>query len=198
MTLCSIETSGGIPMIPGMSWDETGIVFGQPAGIMRVSANGGTPDVLVKVNGGEVIYGPQVLPGGNWVLYTLATAALADRWDKAQIVVQSLQSSERRTVVSGGSDGRYLESGHLVYTVDGVLFAVSFDLARLAVTSGPVPIVEGVQRTGSANGGAQFSVSRTGSLLFIPGPMSTTRTQRVLTLVDRNGTIQPLKLPPGS
>ena len=45
----------------------------------------------------------QVLPGGEWLLFTLATAATADGWDKAQIVVQSLKSSERKTLVSGGS-----------------------------------------------------------------------------------------------
>ena len=112
---------------------------------MRVSANGGQPEMLVSVKDGEVMYGPQVLPGGEWLLFTLATAATADGWDKAQIVVQSLKSSERKTLVSGGSDGRYLPTGHLVYALGGVLFAVPFDLPRLAVTGGPVPIVEGVR-----------------------------------------------------
>ena len=38
----------------GMSWGTDGIVFGQPnKGIMRVSANGGTPEVLVSVKDGE-------------------------------------------------------------------------------------------------------------------------------------------------
>ncbi len=135
-----------------MTWDAGGIVFGQASkGIMRVSANGGQPEVLVSVKDGEVMYGPQVLPGGEWVLFTIATgataSATADTWDKAQIVVQSLKSSERKTLVSGGSDGRYLPTGHLVYALGGVLFAVPFDLPRLAVTGGPVPIVEGVRRS---------------------------------------------------
>ena len=143
-TICQVDDA---PRVLGMTWDAGGIVFGQTKGIMRVSANGGQPEVLVSVKDGEVMYGPQVLPGGEWLLFTLATAATADGWDKAQIVVQSLKSSERKTLVSGGSDGRYLPTGHLVYALGGVLFAVPFDLPRLAVTGGPVPIVEGVKRS---------------------------------------------------
>ena len=182
-----------------MTWDAGGIVFGQAGkGIMRVSANGGQPEVLVSVKDGELMYGPQVLPGGEWLLFTLATAATADGWDKAQIVVQSLKSSERKTLVSGGSDGRYLPTGHLVYALGGVLFAVPFDLPRLAVTGGPVPIVEGVKRSSGTTGTAHFSVSSTGSLVFVPGPASTSSAQSDLALVDRNGAVQPLKLPPGA
>ena len=182
----------------GMTWDTAGIVFGQAKGIMRASANGGQPEVLVSVKDDEVMYGPQVLPGGEWLLFTLATAATADGWNKAQIVVQSLKSSERKTLVSGGSDGRYLPTGHLVYALGGVLFAVPFDLPRLAVTGGPVPIVEGVKRSSGSSGTAHFSVSITGSLVFVPGPASTSSARSDLALVDRNGAVQPLKLPPGA
>jgi serine/threonine-protein kinase len=179
-----------------MNWDSGGIVFGQAKGIMRVSANGGQPEVVVSVKDGELMYGPQVLPGGEWLLFTLATAATADSWNKAQIVVQSLKSSERKTLVSGGSDGRYLPTGHLVYALGGVLFAVPFDLPRLAVTGGPVPIVEGVKRSVGTTGTAHFSVSSTGSLVFVPGPASTSSALSDLALIDRNGAVQPLKLPP--
>ena len=141
-------------------------------GIMRVSANGGQPEVLVSVKDGEVVYGPQVLPGGEWVLFTLATAATADGWDKAQIVVQSLKSSERKTLVSGGSDGRYLPTGHLVYALGGVLFAVPFDLRRLAVTGGPVPIVEGVKQIPQAPPAPRISASPA------PGPSCSSQARR--------------------
>ena len=194
VTICPVDET----RVLGMTWGNAGIVFGQNKGILRVSANGGQPEVLVSVKDGEVMYGPQVLPGGEWLLFTLATAATADGWDKAQIVVQSLKSSERKTLVSGGSDGRYLPTGHLVYALGGVLFAVPFDLPRLAVTGGPVPIVEGVKRSSGTTGTAHFSVSSTGSLVFVPGPASTSSALSDLALVDRNGAVQPLKLPPGA
>ena len=182
-----------------MSRNTDWIAFGQGSkGIMRVSANGGQPEVLASVKNGELAYGPQVLPGGEWVLFTIATAATTEAWAKAQIVVQSLKSSERKTLVSGGSDGRYVPTGHIVYALGGVLFAVPFDLRHLAVTGGPVPIVEGVSRSTTGQSGvAHFSVSNTGSLMYTPGPVSTSSGQSDLALFDRNGTSQPLKLPPG-
>ena len=160
-----------------MNWDASGIVFDQAGkGIMRVSANGGQPEVLVSVKDGELMYGPQVLPGGEWVLFTIATgataSATADTWDKAQIVVQSLKSSERKTLVSGGSDGRYLPTGHLVYALGGVLFAVPFDLRQLAVTGGPVPIVEGVRRSTRHHRQPRSSASPA------PGPSCTSQARR--------------------
>jgi Tol biopolymer transport system component len=205
-TIKKIAVSGGsaVTICPadvpfGLRWNTDGIVFGQGSkGIMRVSANGGRPEVLVSVKNGEVAYGPQVLPDGEWVLFTIATAATKDGWDKAQIVVQSLKTSERKTLVSGGSDGRYLPTGHIVYALGGVLFAVPFDLRHLNVTSGPVPIVEGVSRSNTGNTGvAHFSVSSTGSLVFVPGPASISLAQSDVALIDRNGTPQPLKLTPG-
>ena len=205
-TIKKIAVSGGAAVtirpadVPfGLRWNTDGIVFGQGSkGIMRVSANGGRPEVLVSVKNGEVAYGPQVLPDGEWVLFTIATANTRDGWDKAQIVVQSLKTSERKTLVSGGSDGRYVPTGHLVYALGGVLFAVPFDLRHLNVTSGPVPIVEGVSRsTTGSTGVAHFSVSSTGSLVFVPGPTSIWSGQLDLALIDRNGPPQPLKLPPG-
>jgi eukaryotic-like serine/threonine-protein kinase len=138
-TIKKIAVSGGaaVTLCPAsgtalgrMSWDASGIVFYQLGkGIMRVSANGGQPEMLVAIKDDEVMDGPQVLPGGEWVLFTTATGATAltaDTWDAAQIVAQSLKSSERKTLVSGGSAGLYLPTGHIVYALGGVLFAVPF------------------------------------------------------------------------
>src|SRR5207249_4414905 len=140
-------------------------------GIMRVSANGGKPEVIVTAKANERAHGPQMLPDGKTVLFTLAVGITgSERWDKAQIVAQSLKTGERKTLVEGGSDARYLPTGHLVYALGGVLFAIPFDAARLQVSGGPVPIIEGVRRAGGGTGTAHFSVSPTGSLVYIPGP----------------------------
>jgi serine/threonine-protein kinase len=205
-TLKKVAVSGGAvvticPADPpfGMSWGGDGIVFGQATkGIMRVSANGGTKEVLVRVKDGEQAYGPQILPGGEAVLFTLATGTAAERWDKAQIVTQSLRSGERRTLVKGGSDARYVPTGHLVYAVGGIVFAVPMNVRRLEVTGGPVPIVEGVRRPAlNTTGAAQFGFSNTGSLMYLPGPASTAAALMDLALIDRKGGVEPLKLPPG-
>jgi len=207
LTLKKIAVSGGaaVTICPadlplGMSWGKDGIVFGQGnKGIMRVSPNGGKPDLLASVKGDEQAHGPQILPGGQTVLFTLATGAGAPAWDKAQIVVQSLRSGERKTLIEGGSDARYVPTGHVVYALGGTLFAVPFNLRRLEVTRGPAPIVEGVRR-GSAlgSGTAQFSFSSTGSLIYVPGPVATSNASRAFVLADRTGATEPLKLPPGA
>ena len=159
----------------GMSWGPDGIVFGQAgAGILRVSAAGGTPQVLVKVNEDETADSPQVLPDGEHVLFTLATGTAADRWEQAKIVVQSLASGERRVIVEGGSNGRYLPTGHVVYALGGTLFAVGFDARRLEVTGGgAAPIVEGVRRApfgGAADGRSAFQRVRHRVVDFRPRP----------------------------
>jgi len=195
VTLCPAD----LPF--GVSWGVDGIVFGQGSkGIMRVSPNGGQPERLVSVKDGEVAHGPHVLPGGQAMLFTLATGTGADRWDKAQVVVQSLKSGERKTLVNGGFDARYVPTGHIVYAVGGTLFALPFDAQRLEVAGGPVPIVEGVQRLtgGTIAGSVQFSFSDTGSLVYIPGPAGTFGAGRALVLADRKGSSEILKLPPGA
>jgi serine/threonine-protein kinase len=182
-----------------MSWGASGIVFGQGRkGIMRVSASGGQPQLLVPVKDGEVAHGPQMLPGDQTVLFTLAASTGQDRWDNAQIVVQTIKSGERKTLIDGGSDARYVPTGHLVFAREGVVFAVPFDVRRLAVTGTPVPIVEGVRRSnGDLTGAADFSFSNTGTLVYILGAASTRASQRDIVFVDRKGGVERLPLQAG-
>jgi hypothetical protein len=112
------------------------------------------------------------LPDGRSILFTLAKGTDPDRWDKAQIVVQAAGSAERKTIVAGVADGRYISTGHIVYALGSTLFAVNFDARRLEVRGEPVPIVDAVGRSMPNNqtGAAQFSISATGSLVYLPGP----------------------------
>ena len=201
--LRKVSVAGGAPVtlcdagsLYGASWapNDT-IVFGERAGgIFRVSADGGTPEVLIpkESRGGEMGYHPQVLPDGKAVLFTLATGR---NWDEAQIVVQSLETGERRVLVEGGADARYVPTGHLVYAVADTVLAVPFDLSRLEVTGGAVPVVEGVSRniSGWGVGSAAFSFSGNGSLVFVPRAIAD---ERVLVWVDREGAVEPMPAPP--
>ena len=60
-----------------------------------------------------------MLPGGEYVLFTLASGSAPNRWDTANIVAQSVVTGERTTLITGGSDARFLSTGHLVYAVGG-------------------------------------------------------------------------------
>jgi Tol biopolymer transport system component len=163
----------------GMSWGaDNQIFYGHMAqssrGIMRVSANGGTPELIVNVNNNEVAHGPQILPGGDSILFTLATipstpASAAEVWDNAKVVVQTLKSGERKTLIEGGADARYVQTDHIVYAKGDKLFAVPFDLAHLQVNGKPAAVLEGVRRAG-ATATAQYSFSTTGSMSYLPAP----------------------------
>ncbi len=142
--LKKVSVTGGTPVTVcaaapplGASWSaDNTILFGQGEGIMRVSADGGTPEVVVKAGENEALYGPQLMPDGRSVLFTVTTDNGPARWDQAKIVVQSLSTGARTAVVTGGSEARYLATGHLVYVLRDELLAVPFDARRLAVTGG--------------------------------------------------------------
>jgi Tol biopolymer transport system component len=207
-TLKRIAISGGAAVtlcqadFPyGMSWNGDTILLGQGnKGVMRVSGNGGKPETVATVKTGELAHGPQLLPDGQTLLFTLATGSAVDpQWDRARIVAESMTSHERRTVIDGGSDARYLPTGHLVYALGGVVFAVPFDVKRMMPSGGPVPIVEGVRKAlVGGTGSAQFGISNTGSLAYVPGPVSTTSSQMNVGLFDRKGGSELLKIQPGA
>ena len=206
-TLKKIALSGGTAVTIckadppyGVTWDGEWIVFADQGakGILRVSPNGGEPEVLVPVKPGEVFAAPQMLNNGRTILFTVASPrAGADRWDRAQIVLQGVGSTERRVILSGGSEGHYAPSGHLVYMVGTRLFAVPVDRRTLEVRGGPVSILEGVRRFRQNIGSpaASFAFSPTGSLVYISGS-SLPPTERTLALATPDGKMKPLGLPP--
>ena len=167
------------------------ILYGRPDGIWEVPGASGTPELVIQVGEGERILRPQMLPGDEWVLFTVRERSRD--WDEAQIVMQSVTTDERRVLINGGQDGRYVPTGHLVYGLNSVLFAVPFDVDSREVTGGPVPLVEGVTAA-STTGAVQFSVSSTGSLVYDPG--SSEGDEVTLTWVDRDGNEEPLPAPP--
>ena len=192
------------PMVFGASWgsDDT-IIFARPLGqgLWRVSAAGGTAQALSKpdTKKGELKYLlPQILPGDRTILFTVTHTPLPT-WEDTEIVAQSLATGERTVLVHGGADGRYVRSGHLLYVRRGTLMAVPFDLARLEVTGGAVALIADVMQAGntpsetSDSGAGQFSVSESGSLLYVPGGIFPDP-ERSLVWVDRTGAVQPLPL----
>ena len=165
----------------GASWtaDDT-VLFGQPDGVWRVPGTGGTPELVIPVADGEDVHGPQLLPGGDLVLFTVRPAGTA-LWDASQIVVQSLATGDRTVLIEGGRDARYVPTGHLVYGLGRTLLAQAFDLDALATRGGPVALVEAVQSVeGAVTGGMQFSVSGDGALVYVPGRRDLASEQRLV------------------
>ena len=168
VTLCDA------PVVRGGTWGEDGtILFASRTSLLRVSSGAGKSAPLTPLAGGEVSQRwPQLLPGGQSVLYTAGTGTTAAGYNDANLVVQALPAGTRKVVQRGGYHGRYLPSGHLIYLHDGTLFAAPFDLDRLEITDQPVPAVTGVT-SNEGTGGGQFAVSATGTLVYLPGETNT-------------------------
>jgi serine/threonine-protein kinase len=183
----------------GISWSGDDLLFSDGQSIQRVTAKGGVPEPLVHVNAGEIAYGPQMLPDGS-IMFTLATGSASDRWERAQIVAESIISHARTLLLPGGSDARYVPTGHLVYAHSGVLYAVPFDVRHLAVRGRPVSVIEGIRRGEpvGANATAHFSFSNSGTLVYVRGPAGTsTDSDLDLVLGDRSGAFERIKVPSG-
>ena len=146
------SVEGGSPVILcdatdllGASWGEDDTIIaalGTTGKLWRLRAAGGVPEVAIDLSTeSTLVRWPQILPGGELVMYTANTGTGADR---ATIEVQSIRGGNRKVLVRGGTFGRYLTSGHLAYINQGTLYAVPFDPATLAVQGTPVPVLDDV------------------------------------------------------
>jgi Tol biopolymer transport system component len=200
-----IEVAGGPPAIVcaslnpiGLTWSGDALYFSAPGGIRRVAASGGEPEIVIKSEVGAFNTAPQILEDGRLLYSAAGPEGDADRWVRSRILVQRPGDAEPTTVLEGGSDPYYLPSGHLVYQASGVLIARRYD-PRSGTLGSPAPVIDGVMRGSSTNsaGEAWYEISRTGTLVYMPGPVGTGIPDRRLAWFDRAGTPSVLPLPPG-
>jgi hypothetical protein len=135
------------------------------------------------------------------VIYTALRHGIeAMTWDKAQIWAQRLGSSERTLLVEGGSDGRWVPPGILLYGRNGMLMAARMADSGLALAGPPVPLIDGVSQsvmymTNFLNrGNVKLAVSRDGTLIFAPGSKNI-EVPRSLVWVDEKGRETPIDAP---
>jgi serine/threonine-protein kinase len=199
--LMKVAMAGGDPLplcaaanSRGADWGDNGTIVFAPQygtkGLAQVSESGGAPQPIVSrdpTTGEEADRWPELLPGGRAVLFT----AWNRDQDQSQIVVERLDTHERRVIIRGGTSARYVPTGHIVYARGAVLWAIPFDVSRLEKTGEPASVASGVSVT--TEGAAQLDLSTTGSLVYIPGTAGDPVTQ--LVWVDRNGGHVPLTAP---
>ena len=177
----------------GISWEANGtILYAQGrGGIWRVAESGGSPSRVVTEEAGEAM-APQLLPGEEWILYTLFLPANS----ASEIRVASVATGEQRTLRANAASARYVETGHLLYAMEGVLYAAPFDVRRLEFSGAHVPVVEGVRTLISGVG--QYDVAASGTLVYLPGPVQTGEAADVAVLLDdASGSAQPTNVPRG-
>ncbi len=206
--LKKIALYGGAPVVlcdvvqltvTGVDWStDNKIVYGQfPGDIMRISANGGTPESLVKMKSRLLVL-PRVLPDGKSMLYSSAGSS-----NQMRIMVQSLKSGATKELFAG-TGLRYLPTGHLVYASPNNvnIFAVPFDHNSLEAVGEPVSVIE------DAIDQRQLAISDSGTLVYISRPKISAETKteagatvtsssgETLVWVNRQGKEEPLAAAP--
>ena len=190
--LKKISVSGGTALVLSdvtraepLAWNpiDNTILFnpGPASGIWRVPAGGGKPSELTQLAANEIDHRyPDVLPDGSALLFNDFGGTGGQ-----QIYVQSLKTGQRHRLTTGVGP-HYLATGHIVYVLDGTLYAMPFDAARLEATGQPTALIEGIFETTSAGSETpQMSVSRTGTLVYLSG--STQPRQNSLEWVGHDG-----------
>ena len=162
---------------------------------MKVSAFGGTPEAITLIDQDQeetAHLWPEVLPGGQGVLFTIRRGG---DLDAARIGVLSLQTGQWQIVVEeNGHHAKYVSTGHIVYGrgKSHIIVAAQFDLDNLEVTSAVVQVLGEV--SGGTEGVVDFSASSDGSLAYVPA--GETLREIVLVWVDREGREELLPIEP--
>jgi eukaryotic-like serine/threonine-protein kinase len=176
----------------GGSWGSDGrIVFSRRDGLWRVAASGGEPERLTTLSAGETRHShPEVLPGGDVVLFTAITQSgtMAD----ATINAVSTRTRERRLLVRGATTARYVPTGHLVFARGSDVFAVGFDREGLAITGKEVLAIPDVQVVPQFLR-AQYTIAADGTLAYLPSAGEPLKT---LVWADKSGTHVPVPVAP--
>ena len=139
----------------------------------------------------------------------LFTTTAVGRADNAQVTILDLKTGQRKMLVRGGGQAEYMststdsrlasfggsaQGGYLIYAAAGTLRAIRFDPVRFEVLGDPVTVVPDLLT--KASGGANYAVSRPGTLVYMPAAAAETTPIRSLVWVDRKGHEEPIAAPP--
>jgi Tol biopolymer transport system component len=206
--LKKVAVTGGTPVTlcdapdaRGGDWGPDNTILFTPtpnSPLERVSANGGTPETVTKLNespepDSRSHRWPSFLPGGKEALFNVVYHA-GDPLDHSDIAAVSLATGKYQVLIRGGSYPRYVPGGFVVYVAGTDMLAVPFDASGSRVTGPPVTIIHGVE-TQPYSGGAEYSFSESGTLLYLPKSSQPTPKSR-LVWVDRKGAVQPITTTP--
>ena len=145
----SAQVLADAPFGRGGAWNRDGVILFTPdawSGLYRISSSGGTPVVVTKpdVALDQVSHRwPVFLPDGRHFLYLACN--FSGRLDKNMIIVGSLDSDEKRLIVSASTNAVYADPGYLLYWRDNALVAQRFDLRNYALAGEPRIVNDAVQ-----------------------------------------------------
>ena len=132
----------------GGTWNRDGvIVFTSDSliGLYRVSAMGGSPVEITKLDTARLEQShrwPVFLPDGKHFLYMAAN--FNRQTGVNAIFLGSIDSQEKRQIVSTDANAAYAEPGYLVYLRDKTLVAQPFDSEKYVLSGDPHPLSDQV------------------------------------------------------
>jgi Tol biopolymer transport system component len=174
----------------GACWTINGkIIFSNLDGtqMLWVDESGGEPKIItmhdkIKKRIINSIFRPSALPDGNHILFNDAIN---------NIYIFSLVSNEVNLLPISGIKPVYTPSGHIVYLVDGSIYAIPFDIKKMEISGNPSMVQDGLRmETESAT---HYGIDQYGNLIYAPGTAS-----NLCRLVwrDQNGKEDSLAFPP--
>jgi DNA-binding winged helix-turn-helix (wHTH) protein len=120
--------------------------------------------VLDPTRGEQSHFWPQLLPGGRRIVFTVWYGGSIDG---CNIQSLDLETGERRTLIRGGADARYVPDGRLLFARSGRLMQVAFDAAGAEVIGTPEVVLEDLL-THPFSGAGNFAVASNGTLVYAP------------------------------
>src|SRR5882672_7324500 len=192
--LKKVDLSGGrsrvicdAPNGRGGTWNKEGVILFSAdalAGLSRVSALGGSPVELTKPDPTRFETShrwPEFLPDGKHFVYLAAN--FSGKPDMNAIFLGSLDSPDRRLLVSSTANAAYAEPGYLVYLRDKTLVAQLFDRRSYVLSGEPHALSDEILFLPQVNR-AIYSVS-SGEVLVTQTGKGATMSQ--LAWFDRSG-----------
>jgi eukaryotic-like serine/threonine-protein kinase len=155
--------------LPGggvLSWGTEQVIVasgGTSGALRRFPESGGEAVSFTTLDAsrGHVSHGaPELLPDGRTVLFTVAAAT------STHVGVTTIDGGEV-TLLTEGRQPRLLPSGRLVFARDRALWMAGFDPSARRLTSEPVQVFDGVERS-TLNAFVHFAVADDGTLFYIP------------------------------
>ena len=160
--ICDVP-GGQLPLSHG-SWGANDlIIFSHGQALWRVSPRGGQPQSVLKVeDSGTQAAFPWLLPDGRHVLFTEFKGI-----EPVGVFAVDLTTGKRTRILETGSNVQFA-NGNLVFLRGTALVAQPFDPATLSLSRDPVTLADPIMGNVILGRAGAFSVSQTGSLLYIP------------------------------
>jgi Tol biopolymer transport system component len=144
------------------TWGADAIVYSAGPQILRVPAEGGTPEVAVQLDADESgAKWPWFLPDGRRFVYM---ARLRTREGRVKLMTPGKPAI---TILAAASNVQWVDPGYLVFARDGALVAQRFDPDTGRMTGELLPVASPVVYSRSTTR-ASFAVSRSGVLVYQP------------------------------